>query len=65
MYVKTLYNIGPRVDKNFLALNPQTDRNKVQFPKYSPDIPDEALVDLSVCLRMKLDLASQQVKIKD
>ena len=59
------YNIGPSVDQNYLALNPRTDQNEVRFRKHSPDVPDEALADLSACLRMKLDLASQQVKIKD
>ena len=49
------------VDKNYLVLNPQTDRNEVRFRNVQPDNPGEALTDLSGCLRMKLDLAAQQV----
>lgn len=59
-----LIQIHFNIDKTFLASNLNTTKNDVTFGNLStrPNLTDR-LIDLSGCLRMKLDFVSQQVPV--
>ena len=58
----SFFGLHFKVDKSFLASNPQTDKNEVTFPGLEPGSGgNESLLDLSGCLRMKPDFTAQQV----
>ncbi len=57
-----LIQIHFNIDKTYLAADLRTTKNEVTFGNLStrPNLTDR-VIDLSGCLRMKLDFVSQQV----
>ena len=60
----SLIQINFDIDKSYLSSNLLTNKNEVSFGNLSTgsNLTDR-LIDLSGCLRIKLDSASQQVKL--